>query len=656
MTKRFRMLAGAVAAVSLALGACAWAPAADAPAQATLLETLRTSESVEAKSAACRELQRVGTRDAVPALAALLGDARLAQVARAALEQVADPSADDALRGALASVRDGRLRVGILHSIGTRHDAKAVDAVAALLKDAEAEVAAAAAYALGRIGTAPAAAALEAATKAAPDAAKPALWDATLRCAEGLAERGARPEAAKVYEGLRAAPVPSHVRAAAVRGLVVSQQPAPTAILTEALHDKDPAVFNVALGLAVELPGPDVTRALAGEAAKLPADRRALLIQALGNRGGAEALAVVREAAGDADPTLRVAAIRALVQLRDVESLPMLLAATRAPEKDVAAAAVAALVRLPGQDVDAALGRRVRESADVADRLIAIDCLGRRQERSAVPVLLWAAGQDQPAVRQAALGALGEVASLAEIKPIFGLLQNAQTPADRDAVERTLVTACGAVSDKEGVAGQLLELLADAKAEHRPALLRALATVGGPKALAAVRQAAKDGQTEVATVAVGLLFDWPTPDAAADLMALAQSQTLQPNQRVLALRGWIRLANHAALPVEKRLEMCEQAGPLVRRPEEKRQLLGVLGAIPSPKALALIAPHLADAAVKEEACVAAVNAAGRLGTLPRDAEAAAAVMRVLEDVKKTSQNPRTVDGADKALARLKAAK
>jgi len=45
----------------------------------------------------------VATRQAVPALAALLGDEKLAHMARGALETIRDPSADCALRDALGS-------------------------------------------------------------------------------------------------------------------------------------------------------------------------------------------------------------------------------------------------------------------------------------------------------------------------------------------------------------------------------------------------------------------------------------------------------------------------------------------------------------------------------------------------------------------------
>ena len=96
--------------------------------------------------------RRIGTADAVPALAALLADEKLAHMARYGLETDSRPAVDVALREALGKLK-GLPLVGVIGSIGVRRDEKAVAALVALLKDPDAEVAQAAARALGMIGT-----------------------------------------------------------------------------------------------------------------------------------------------------------------------------------------------------------------------------------------------------------------------------------------------------------------------------------------------------------------------------------------------------------------------------------------------------------------------------------------------------------------------
>ena len=156
---------------------------------------LRSDATQEEKSAACRQLARVATKEAVPTLAALLGDEKLSHMARYALETIPDPSVDDALRDALGKVK-GRPLLGVIGSLGVRRDAKAVDALAKLLADADADVAQAAARALGKIGTPEAAKALEDALAGASAANQVAFCEGLFRCAEALAAEGqARPVA-----------------------------------------------------------------------------------------------------------------------------------------------------------------------------------------------------------------------------------------------------------------------------------------------------------------------------------------------------------------------------------------------------------------------------------------------------------------------------
>ena len=81
---------------------------------------------------------------------------------------------------------------------------------------------------------------------------------------------------------------------------------------------------------------------------------------------------------------------------------------------------------------------------------------------------------------------------------------------------------------------------------------------------------------------------------------------------MICLRGYLRLAGQAELPLDKRLAMCRQAAPLAQKDDEKKLLLGALGSIASVEALDAITPYLDDAATKEEAAASAVDIADKL--------------------------------------------
>ena len=187
--------------------------------EARLAAGLKTGASRSAKDFVCRKLLIVGTAESVPALAALLPDKDSSHMARYALERIQAPEAAQAMREALPKLA-GPLKVGVIGSLGARGDAASAPALAALLSDADASIACAAACALGHIGTPEAATALTDAVKKAPDAVKVAATDGALVCAECLLAAGKKAEATAVYKALAGEDQPKHVRLAATRGLL----------------------------------------------------------------------------------------------------------------------------------------------------------------------------------------------------------------------------------------------------------------------------------------------------------------------------------------------------------------------------------------------------------------------------------------------------
>lgn len=184
-----------------------------------LLAVLSGNASRGAKDFACRKLMLVGSATSVPTLAGLLGDKEMSHMARFALERMEVPEAAKALRDAVATT-SGAQKIGVIGSLGARGDVEAVPVLAASLKDSDPEIAAAAATALGLIGTAAAAQALAGA--ALPAAAKPAWADARLACAEKLLAAGDKAQALAIYKSLNTDDQPKQVRLAATRGMLAA--------------------------------------------------------------------------------------------------------------------------------------------------------------------------------------------------------------------------------------------------------------------------------------------------------------------------------------------------------------------------------------------------------------------------------------------------
>ncbi len=172
----------------------------------------------DARDFVCRKLRVIGTSVSVPALARLLPQKDHSHMARYALESIPAPEAAQAMRDALPGL-SGALQVGVIGSLGVRRDTASVAALAALLGDADAAVARAAAFALGDIRT-PAAADALAAADPTSDEAKLAATDASLACAEALLADGKKVQALAVYKRFAGGDRPKHIRLAATRGML----------------------------------------------------------------------------------------------------------------------------------------------------------------------------------------------------------------------------------------------------------------------------------------------------------------------------------------------------------------------------------------------------------------------------------------------------
>ncbi len=174
------------------------------------------------KAKACMQLATMGTKDAVPALAALLPDPQFSHYARFALVPIPDPSVDDALRGAANKLR-GTLLVGVIDSIGQRKDAKAVQLLAKLMYSSEAAVAEAATLALGRISGPQAAQILRQGLAKTKGPGRDVVAAAGLVCAEGLIAQNDRKGAFALYDTLSRPDMPRAVRLAAMHSTIAAE-------------------------------------------------------------------------------------------------------------------------------------------------------------------------------------------------------------------------------------------------------------------------------------------------------------------------------------------------------------------------------------------------------------------------------------------------
>ena len=595
----------------LLLASTAWAQ------EDKLIAILKSDAPLKEKGDACRELGRFGTRQAVPVLASLLADEQLSHRARIALEPIADPSVDAALREALGKLK-GLPLAGVIDSLGVRKDAQAIEPLAKLLTEGDPAVAQAAARALGSIGGA-AAPALESAVSTGSPANQLAVCEGLLRCAEGLSG----PAATAIYDKLRTLPnLPHHVRVAALSGAIRSRGAKGVPLMAEAIRTEAYVPAADAIRVSMDLPGAEVTRALLGELAQANEAKQLLLAQALGNRGDTTAAPALIALARQGSANLRVLAIRSLVQLATPASLPVLAALVEDSQPAVSSAALTGLTGFPGKAADAVVVDLLQKP-DASIRIAVIETVAQRRVQTAIPALLKTAREGEAGVAGASFKALGELAGAAELSGLMDAL--APTKA-LTAGEAALSAICARQTDIAICIDTLASGLAKAQGEPKLALLRVLGTIDNPKALAAVRAAAADSDASVKETALRVMCDWPTADALDDLARIAKTNA-DAKFKLLALRGQLRLIPMQKVPDARKVSQLKQILPLLEHKEEQRLALAALGDLPSAESLAVILPHLTGGELKEEASIAAVAVSEKI-VASHPAEVAEAMKRV----------------------------
>ncbi len=580
------------AACSVPAGLAVWA-AEPLPSEAELIAVLRSDASEADKALVCKKLAIKGSAAAVGDLAKLLANERLASWARIPLEAIPGPEADAALRTAAGSL-SGRLLVGVIDSIGVRRDAAATSLLEGRLGDADAEVAAAAAAALGKIGT-PAAAAILAKQLTAAEPRLDHMAQAAIVCAERLLAAGQGGEAAKLYGAIRTAKVSEQRQAEATRGLILARGKDGIPLLIETLRSPSRRMANIGLFTARELlDGPaagDVDVALVDEITRMggggSADKAALLVKVLADRnadGGATAglQATVLRWAASSPQAVRLAALEAIGRIGDASAVDPLVSLAADPA--VADAARMALVALPGEAVNRVVIGRL-SGADAKLQPILAQVIGARRIPAVAQLQPLVASAD-PVVRGAAFEALGNVVDLANLGLLVDAVVKPRDAAEGEAAHKSLLTACVRMPDREACAEKLATAVAAASGETKTKILDIVGEVGGTKALATVKAAAMSGEESLADAATRLLGKWMTADAAPVLLDLSAAPIGEKYQ-TRAIRGYIRIARQFTLADAERAEMCTKALAAAKDAADRKSVLEILPRYPSPAMLAV---------------------------------------------------------------------
>lgn len=553
---------------------------------------LKSDATAGGKDFVCRQLGAIGTEASVPALAGMLEDAKTAEMGRYALERIPGPAVDRALREALPK-SSGKVRIGIVNTIGVRRDSGAVSALRPIALGSAPDEASAALDALADIADSAAVSAIgEAYAKNPRAAAEPYL-----QAANRMAERGNAAAAAPIFQKLYSSAEPAAVKAAALR------QIRDTGILMQALHDSDLRLQ----AMAVDAMMPNRSAQLIAEMPKLSEAAQIRILGLLSERGDAQSLPAFTAAMKSTSKPVRVAALQGVGTVGNASVIPALAAVAAGADAQEQAAARASLARVKGTEADRAIGGGIASSAAPLKREL-IRAAGERGATSTAAALLGTARDPDNDVRRESLRALASVAGPAEVTGLVALVANPAEPDDRTEAAKSLAAALRR-ADASRAQEVLTAYNGNSNADVRAALLGVLGQSGKAQALPVLRAAVKDPNDDVKRAAILALGDWSDTTPVPDLFEAARNAS-SPAHQVLALRSAIKLIGISApnRPHAESVKLAADAMSLAKDPAEKRAILALLPRYPVQESLDLATALANDPQVGQEA----KNAAARL--------------------------------------------
>lgn len=566
--------------------------------EAKLIAVLKSSATFAEKSAACRDLARVGTSESVMVLSELLTDPQLSHMARYALEGIPGGASEAALRNALGNVK-GQLLAGVITSIAARGERWAWPQLMSLLKDSDPQVVKAAALASGRLAyPLPVKVMQDTLKRGAKEPTRSALVAGLLAAGDTLLTKRQFKEALAIFDALRAGKLAPHERVTAWRGAILANKADGVALILEALRGTDVSAFHGALRAIDEMPDPKVTKALEDEVSKLSFDRQAILCKALGRRQRASSLPALLALAKSSTKPVRLVAIGAIGQIGDVAALAPLMELLQGADEDTTVAVLTALASLPEAQVNERI-LKCLETPATANRHILLTLAGERRIAKALPILSKELTNPDAAIRKAAIKGYGETAGEGELPRVLELLSTTKDAEELDVVEKVLVSISTAANDPNAVVQKLASAKANAGGEAKKVLLHTASAVGNAAALEMVRDATSSSDKEGRLEAIRVLSSWKTADAAPLLLEIAKTAD-NPTVKLVSLRGYIWMANRSTLPREQRVQVCRTAVPLVDRTDLRRILLSVMTTLPDPTLFEVMMPLLDDPAVRKE--------------------------------------------------------
>jgi HEAT repeat protein len=492
-------------------------------------------------------------------------------------------------------------------------------------------VSAAAISALGKIGGKSAARCLR---RLKPmESLKPAYMTALLDCARSL--KGS--DAVSLYTLVLADKTSQRI--GALSGMLAADEKKAISLMADFIKGDDVRMSSGALTLVCGQKSERLTKAMAELLGTLPDEKKPALMAALGARGDPAALGSIAACMASTNEVVRSAAVKAASKIGDDGMVKILLGMN--------GGATEAIARMPGSGVNDALMKALEDNSL---KVSAIRAIVARNCVAAVPSLFKLLNDGDPEVRKASWNGLGSLATEDDIdqkaRIAFALKDEGELACGVAAVRKVCAYARDKAKRFDVIAGYYDGTTDDAKLT----IVDLASLVGSPSAMDIVNKAMNSANKELRSSAVRSLAAWCNESAAGALLELAKNAP-EEGDRLQTLRGYIRIAGDGPnLNPDQRGEMLKKAAELATRADEKKLVIGALGAAHNAVTLTIVNRYMDDPALRDEAEQYAATILEHICIDHRDKDFPADEVKDLANKLLTSKNQGFVDRAKKTLA------
>ena len=417
----------------------------------------------------CRQLAYVGGDASVEPLVSLLTNADAAGIAIHALAQISGDAVTRRLRESVARMPD-QTKTGIVFILGERKDQASLPVLTGFLTGSNAELAASAALAVGKLGSTEALQALTSARNKTSGALRKDIIQAQLLCAGLLAASGKASEARAFYAELRDLNVEPEMRAAGLRALILAEPAQAGKQILAVLQSKNEALIPMAVSLADRVNAEGELMQIAQAMPSLSANNQMRLLGALERSGSRAVVPVVVEALKSPSEDVKIVALRTLAVLGDGSAVATVTTAAGSRSEAVQAVARQTLERMPGPGVNQRIVEMMASAAPAA-QIPLVRAAGARGIADALPALRKAVAGSDAALRAEAIQSLGKVGLPEDQKTLVTMLMSAP--------EKELEDAIVAIGEREKTADAVVAAAASTQDSNaKVALMQALGRLG----------------------------------------------------------------------------------------------------------------------------------------------------------------------------------